>query len=215
MVKYNIAITDDQVMFRKGLISLLSEFPELKVVIEADNGKDLQEKMKRKKPDVVLLDLEMPVMDGMETMAWLKATHPGIRVIILTMHNEEPIIAHMIENGAHGFLVKNDPIETLMDAIYSVMDTGYYFDDRVSRALLQRLVLGEKVKPNFEKVVLSEREQQIIQLICTELTNREIADKLSISVRTVEGHREAILQKLKAKNTVGIVMYAIKNGLYL
>lgn len=215
MVKYNIAIADDQVMFRKGLISLLSEFPELKVVIEADNGKDLQEKMKRKKPDVVLLDLEMPVMDGMETMAWLKATHPGIRVIILTMHNEEPIIAHMIENGAHGFLVKNDPIETLMDAIYSVMDTGYYFDDRVSRALLQRLVLGEKVKPNFEKVVLSERETQIIQLICQELTNREIADKLSISVRTVEGHREAILQKLKAKNTVGIVMYAIKNGLYL
>jgi DNA-binding NarL/FixJ family response regulator len=215
MVKYNIAIADDQVMFRKGLISLLSEFPELKVVIEADNGKDLQEKMKRKKPDVVLLDLEMPVMDGMETMAWLKATHPGIRVIILTMHNEEPIIAHMIENGAHGFLVKNDPIETLMDAIYSVMDTGYYFDDRVSRALLQRLVLGEKVKPNFEKVTLSERETQIIQLICQELTNREIADKLSISVRTVEGHREAILQKLKAKNTVGIVMYAIKNGLYL
>lgn len=215
MGKYSIAIADDQAMFRKGLISLLSEFPELKVVIEAENGRDLQEKMKRKKPDVVLLDLEMPEMDGMATMEWLKATHPGIRVIILTMHNEEPIIAHMIENGAHGFLVKNDPIETLMDAIYSVMDTGYYFDDRVSRALLQRLMLGEKVKPNFEKVVLSERETQIIQLICRELTNKEIADRCNLSIRTIEGHREQILLKLKAKNTVGIVMYAIKNGLYM
>jgi DNA-binding NarL/FixJ family response regulator len=215
MAKFNIAITDDQVMFRKGLISVLSEFPELKVVVEADNGKDLQQKMKRKVPDVVLLDLEMPEMDGMETMAWLKANYPGVRVIILTMHNEEPIIAHMIENGAHGFLVKNDPIETLIDAIYSVMDTGYYFDDRVSRALLQRLVLGEKVKPNFEKVTLSDRETRVIQLICQELTNREIADKMNISVRTVEGHREAILQKIKARNTVGIVMYAIKNGIYM
>jgi two-component system, NarL family, response regulator DegU len=215
MAKFDIAVTDDQVMFRKGLVSLLSEFPELKVVIEADNGKDLQSKMKRRIPDVVLLDLEMPVMDGMETMAWLKATHPGIRVIILTMHNEEPIIAHMIENGAHGFLVKNDPIETLIDAIHSVMDTGYYFDDRVSRALLQRLVLGEKVKPNFAKVALSERETQVIQLICMELTNHEIADRMNISVRTVEGHREVILEKLKARNTVGIVMYAIKNGLYI
>lgn len=215
MAKYQIAVVDDQVMFRKGLISLISEFPELNVIVEANNGKELQDKMRRKKPDVVLLDLEMPVMDGMETMAWLKATHPGIRVIILTMHNEEPIIAHMIENGAHGFLVKNDPIETLIDSIYSVMDTGYYFDDRVSRALLQRLVLGEKVKPNFEKVVLSERETQVIQLICRELTNQEIAEKMFISVRTVEGHREAIIEKLKVRNTVGIVMYAIKNGMYI
>ena len=215
MAKFNVAITDDQVMFRKGLVSLLSEFPELKVVIEADNGKDLQDKLKRKKADVVLLDLEMPEMDGMQTMAWLKENYPAMRVIILTMHNEEPIIAHMIENGAHGFLVKNDPIETLIDAIYSVMDTGYYFDERVSKALLQRLVLGEKVKPNFAKVVLSERETQVIQLICQELTNREIADRMNLSVRTIEGHREAILEKIKARNSVGIVMYAIKNGIYI
>lgn len=215
MVKFNIAVTDDQEMFRKGLVSLLCEFPEMNVMIEASNGKDLQLKLNRKKPDVVLLDLEMPEMDGMATMAWLKATHPAIRVLILTMHNEEPIIAHMIESGAHGFLVKNDPIETLIDAIHSVMETGYYFDDRVSRALVTRLMLGDKVKPKFEKVALTERETQVIQLICQELTNREIADRMNISQRTVEGHRDSILQKIKAKNTVGIVMYAIKNGLYI
>src|SRR5688500_3769655 len=108
MVKYNVAVVDDQAMFRAGLSSLLSEFDEINVMMEAENGKDFQNKLKRKKPDVVLLDLEMPEMDGMETLAYLKATHPGIRVLILTMHNEEPIIAHLIENGAHGFLVKND-----------------------------------------------------------------------------------------------------------
>jgi len=215
MVKYNIAVVDDQAMFRAGLVSLLSEFEELKVMIEAENGKDFLKKLKRKKPDVVLLDLEMPEMDGMETLAYLKASHPGIRVLILTMHNEEPIIAHMIESGAHGFLVKNDPIEMLIDAIYSVMDTGYYFDDRVSRALVQRLMLGNKVKPSFDKVVLTEREMQVVQLLCQELTTREIGERMSLSHRTIEGHREAILAKIKAKNTVGIVMYAIKNGLYL
>lgn len=215
MVKYNIAVVDDQAMFRKGLISLLSEFEELNVMLEAENGKDFQDKLKKKKPDVVLLDLEMPVMDGMETLAFLKATHPGIRVLILTMHNEEAIIAHMIESGAHGFLVKNDPIETLIDAIFSVMDTGYYLDERVSHALVQRLMLGKKIKPNFEKVGLTERELQVIQLLCQEFTTKEIGEKMSLSHRTVEGHKEMILEKIKAKNTVGIVMYAIKNGLYL
>lgn len=215
MVKYNVAIVEDQAMFRAGLVSLLSEFEELHVMMEAGNGKEFQDKLKKKKPDVVLLDLEMPVMDGMETLEYLKATHPGIRVLILTMHNEEPIIAHMIESGAHGFLVKNDPIETLIDAIYSVMDTGYYLDERVSHALVQRLMLGKKIKPSFEKVMLTERELQVVQLLCQELTTKEIGERMNLSHRTIEGHRETILEKIKAKNTVGIVMYAIKNGLYL
>jgi two-component system, NarL family, response regulator DegU len=213
MMKFKLAVVDDQQMFRKGLISLISEFNEMSVIIEAGNGKELIDKMVRKVPDVVLLDLEMPGMDGAQTLAWLKQKHPRIRVIILTMHDEESIIAHMVENGAHGFLVKNDPIETLIDAVHSVMDTGYYFDDRISKALLTRLITGEKIKPKFSKVALTERELQIIQLICEEFTNKEIAEKLCLSVRTIDGHREVILEKIKARNTVGIVMYAVKNGL--
>jgi DNA-binding NarL/FixJ family response regulator len=213
MMKFKVAIVDDQQMFRKGLISLISEFNEMSVIIEAGNGKELIDKMVRKVPDVVLLDLEMPGMDGAQTLAWLKQKHPRIRVIILTMHDEESIIAHMVENGAHGFLVKNDPIETLVDAVHSVMDTGYYFDDRISKALLTRLITGEKIKPKFSKVNLTERELQIVQLICEEFTNKEIAEKLCLSVRTIDGHREVILEKIKARNTVGIVMYAVKNGL--
>jgi DNA-binding NarL/FixJ family response regulator len=213
MIKIKIGVVDDQQMFRKGLISLISEFNEMNVMLEAANGKEMIDKMVKKEPDVILLDLEMPEMDGVATLAWLKAKHPRIRVIILTMHNEESIIAHMIESGAHGFLLKNDPIETLIDGIHSVIDTGYYFDDRVSKALLTRLITGEKIKPKFNKVELTERETQIIQLICEEFTNKEIADKLCLSVRTIDGHREQILQKINARNTVGIVMYAMKNGL--
>lgn len=213
MKRIKIAIVDDQQLFRRGLKSLISEFNEMQVILEAENGKDFIDKLEKKLPDVVLLDLEMPEMDGPQTLAYVKAKHPEMRVLILTMHNEESIIAHMVENGAHGFLLKNDPIETIIDAIHSVIDTGYFFDDRVSRALLTRLITGEKIKPKFTRVALSEREIQIIQLICEEHTNKEIAEKLNLSVRTVDGHREQILEKINAKNTVGIVMYAVKNGL--
>lgn len=213
MIKTRLAVVDDQQLFRKGLISLLDEFKEMDVMIEAENGRQLIDKMAKKMPDVVLLDLEMPEMDGMATLGWLKSTHPKIRVLILTMHNEEAIIAHMVENGAHGFLLKNDPIETIIDAIHSVMDTGYFFDERISKALLTRLIAGERISPKFNKVFLSERELQIIKLICEEFTNKEIADKLCLSVRTVDGHREALMEKINARNTVGIVMYAVKNGL--
>lgn len=214
MAKIKIGVVDDQHLFRKGLISLILEFNEMNVILEASNGKEMIDKMTSTKiPDVVLLDLEMPEMDGVATLAWLKAKHPRIRVIVLTMHNEESIIGHMIESGAHGFLLKNDPIETLIDGIHSVIDTGYFFDDRISRALLTRLITGEKIKPKFNKVDLSEREIEIIQLICEELTNTEIADKLCLSVRTIDGHRSQILEKINARNTVGIVMYAVKNGL--
>lgn len=213
MIKTRIAVVDDQQLFRKGLISLISEFKEMDVTIEAGNGKELIDKLARKTPDVVLLDLEMPEMDGAATLGWLKANHPRIRVVILTMHNEESIIAHMIENGAHGFLLKDDPIETLIDAVHSVMDTGYYFDDRVSKALVTRLITSERIHPKYNRVALTERELQIIQLICQEFTNKEIAEKLCLSVRTIDGHRETILEKIKARNTVGIVMYAVKNGL--
>lgn len=213
MKRIKIAIVDDQHLFRRGLKSLISEFNEMQVIMEAENGKDFIDQLGKKMPDVVMLDLEMPEMDGTQTLAYIKAKYPDMRVLILTMHNEQPIVAHLVEHGAHGFLLKNDGIETIIDAIHSVMDTGYYFDDRVSRALLTRLITGEKIKPKFNKVALSDREVQIIQMICDEYTNREIAEKLKLSVHTVEGHRELIREKINAKNTVGIVMYAVKNGL--
>jgi DNA-binding NarL/FixJ family response regulator len=208
-----LAVVDDQHLFRKGLISLIKEFDELDIIIEASNGNELIEKLKTKRPTVVLLDLEMPGMDGIETTEFLKRKYPEIKVLILTMHNEEEIILHLIEKGAHGFLLKDHPIETLVDAIYAVIENGYYFNDHISKVMVKGLLRTQKIKPSFNEVRLSEREIEVIKLICKEYTNKEIGEKLFISVRTVDGHREKILQKTKAKNTVGIVMYAIKNNL--
>jgi two-component system response regulator DegU len=209
-----LAVVDDQHLFRKGLISLIKEFDELDIVIEASNGNELIEKLKTtKKPAVILLDLEMPGMDGIETTGYLQRKYPEIKILILTMHNEEEIILHLIEKGAHGFLLKDHPIETLVDAIYAVIDNGYYFNDHVSKVMVKGLMRTQKIKPSFNEVRLTEREIDVIRLICKEYTNKEIAEKLFISVRTVDGHREKILQKTKAKNTVGIVMFAVKNNM--
>jgi DNA-binding NarL/FixJ family response regulator len=208
-----LAVADDQHLFRKGLISLIDEFDELNVVIEAENGKDLLEKLKNKKPDVILLDVEMPLMDGIETTENIRQKYPDIKILILTMHNEEGIILHLIEKGAHGFLLKDNPIETVVDAIYAVIENGFFFNDRVSKVMVKGLMKNNLIKPSFNQVSLSKREIEVIRLICREHTNKEIADKLFISPRTVDGHREKILQKTKARNVAGIVMYAVENGL--
>lgn len=208
-----LAVVDDQHLFRKGLISLIGEFDELQVVAEASNGSELLDQVRINKPDVVLLDLEMPIMDGIETTVNLNKKYPDIKVLILTMHNDEEIILHLIEKGAHGFLLKDNSIETIVDAIYAVTESGYYFNDHISKVMVKGLMKSQKIKPGFLDAGLSEREIEVVKLICKEYTNREIADKLFISVRTVDGHREKILQKTKAKNTAGIVMYAVKHNL--
>lgn len=208
-----IAVVDDQCLFRTGLISLLKEFNELDIAIEVSNGQELIQEIEKQKPDVVLLDIEMPVMDGFDTAYYLKKNHPEIKILILTMYNEEDIILHLISKGAHGFLLKNDPIKVVVDAIHAVLGTGYYFNDRVSKSMVRGLVSNKKIKPHFKSVSLSEREIEIVRLIGKEYTNKEIADRLFVSVRTIDGHREKILEKTKARNTAGIVMYAVKNNL--
>lgn len=208
-----LGIVDDQPLFRKGLISLLKEFDEIKVVFEANNGRELLDEAAKKQPDVILLDLEMPVMDGVESTAALKSKYPGIKILILTMHNDDAMVLHLIEKGAHGFLLKDTNIETIVEAIYSIKENGYYFNDRVSKIMVSGLVKSNKIQPSFNKVKLSAREIEVIRLLSQELKNPEIADRLFINVRTVERHRENILRKINAKNSIGIIMYAVKNHL--
>lgn len=211
--KIKIAVVDDQHLFRQGLISLLNEYTELDVIIEAGNGKELLEKLKERQPDVVLLDLEMPVMDGIETSIAIKNRYPKIKIIILTMHTDDEFIIHLLEKGVRGFLPKDKDIEVVVDAIYAVLEKGYYFDEHISKAMVKGLVKTKKVNPSFAARYLSEKEIVVINLICKEYTNKEIADKLSISSRTVDAHRTTILLKTGAKNTAGIVMYAFKHNL--
>ncbi len=208
-----LAVVDDHHLFRKGLIALLKDFPEFEVIIEAENGEELLEQLKNKRVDVILLDLQMPVMDGIEATERLQNKYEGTKIIIITMHNEEGFINHLISKGANGFLLKNQDIEIVVDAINGVVENDFYFNDRISRALVKGLLSSNKIRPNFKEVNLSEREIEIIRLISKELTNKEIAEKLFVSVRTIDGHKERILQKTKAKNVIGIIMYAVKHNL--
>lgn len=213
MKKIKLAVVDDQLLFRRGIISLIKEFEEIDVVIEAGNGKELIEGIKKRKPHIVLLDLQMPVMDGIETTAYLSEKYPDVKILILTMHDDDEFILHLIEKGANGFLLKNNSIDIVIDAIYSIVENGYYFNDRISKTMIKGLVRSKKIKPVFQSVSLSDREIEVIMLICKEYTNKEISERLCISIRTVENHRDKILEKTGARNTAGIVMFALKNNL--
>lgn len=213
MKKIKLAVVDDQLLFRKGLIALLKDYEELDVVIEASNGNELLKQLKSQKVDVLITDLEMPDMDGMETTSIVRDKYPDVKILALTMHDEDSFVIHLIEKGANGFLLKDYDIELIVDAIYAVIENGYYFNDRVSRAMVKGLLKSNKITPTFNYVQLTQREITIIGLICKEFTNKEIANKLFVSSRTIDGHRERIMQKIGAKNVVGLIMYAFKNHL--
>lgn len=206
-----LAVVDDHALFRKGFIALLKDFPELDVVIEASNGEELLEQLKKKKVDVILLDIQMPVMDGIETTERLQFKNDDTKIIMVTSHNEDEFINHLLSKGANGFLLKNQDIEIVVDAIYGVIENGYYFNDKVSKAMVKGLVQNGHITPSFIKRTLSAREIEIVRLISQELTSKEISEKLCISPRSVDGHKERILKKTKAKNSIGIIMYAMKH----
>jgi two-component system response regulator DegU len=213
MNKIRLAIADDQLLFRRGLLSLLKDYEELEVIIEACNGKDLLEQLKGKSVDLVITDLEMPIMDGIEATENIKKKYPDTKILALTMHNEDSFVVHLIEKGVNGFLLKDYDIELIVDAIHSVMETGYYLNDRVSKAMVKALVRAKQIIPTFNNAQLTKRELELIELLSKEFTTKEIADKLFVSKRTVEGHRERAMQKVGAKNVVGLIMYAVKHNL--
>lgn len=208
-----LAVVDDHDLFRKGFIALLKEFPEFEVVIEASNGEELLGQLKKKKVDVILLDIQMPRMDGIEATERLQFNDSEAKIIIITSHNEDQFIQHLISKGANGFLMKNQDIEIVVDAIHGVIENGYFFNDKVSKAMVRSLVKNGQISPSFGRKTLTEREIEVVRLISKELTSKEIGEKLAISPRSVDGHKERILAKTNAKNSIGIIMYAIKHQL--
>ncbi len=210
----NIVITDDHKLFRRGIRALLEDFDFIDEINEAENGKDLLDLLPTLSeiPDLILLDLRMPVMDGIDTTQKLKEQYPDIKIIILTMEDDEQMILHMIGEGVNGYLMKSADPEELEQAILKVMEKDFYFSNDISTLVLRNLANGKR-KQNVEIIDLTKREKEILRLICEGYTAPEIAEKLFMSIRTVEGYRRKMLEKTCTRNIAGLVVFAIKNNL--
>ncbi|HKC66771.1 MAG TPA: response regulator transcription factor [Bacteroidia bacterium] len=210
--KIRVAIVDDDYIYRQVLIAYLKQNKTFDIIFDCSNGKEFIEALLKHKPDIVLLDIEMSIMDGIETTAYLFKHYPEIKILIHTMHNEDGLSHDLIAKGAHGFLLKEKGFQEVTEAIHVMKKHGYYFEGWN----LQKIITaknGNKNEAPPTGINFTKRELEIIRLICKENTNQEIADKLFISKRTVDGHRDNILQKTKVRNVAGLVKFALHHGL--
>lgn len=214
MTKIKIAIADDYKIFRDGLKVGLANDENMEVVLEADNGEELLAAIPMAMPDVILMDLKMPLMDGMEATKEIRKKYSEIKVLVVTMYDDDKFIIHLMENGANGYLLKNADSDEIIKSIYAVHENGYYFNNLVNKALLKKLVLKGNLKPSFnQNVELTEREMEVLKLICEEKTASEMAKEIFLSPRSVEGIRQRLIEKIGVRNTAGLVMFAVKSGI--
>lgn len=207
--KIHIAIVDDHTLFRNGVAALMAEFDELEMVFEAENGQQLQQALaKHGKPDVILMDINMPVMDGYASTKWVKQNYPKIRVLALSMFEDDKAVIQMIKCGAGGYVLKESRPRELLEAIKAIHEKGVYINEMVSGKLL-RSVADKEDLPDISK-----KELEFLKLCCSELTYKEIADQMFVSPRTVDNYREALFLKLNLKSRSGLVLYAIQNGIF-
>jgi DNA-binding NarL/FixJ family response regulator len=213
--KANIVLVDDHILLRNGLCALINSFADYKVIFEANNGQDFIRKMQNSDlPEIVLMDINMPEMDGYETTAWLKAHHPQVKVLALSMYDNESAIIRMFKAGARGYILKDsDPFE-LEAALHSLITKGYYYTEMVTGRLIHSINAMDDDDSGVRGLIqLNEKETNFLKLVCTELTYKEIADKMFLSPRTIDGYRDTLFEKLNVKTRVGLAMYAIKYGI--
>ena len=215
MSKIKLVVADDHNLFRKGITGMLSLIPDFEVIGEAANGLELLEFLQYNQPDIVLMDLQMPVMDGFQATEKVQELFPKVKIIIVSMHEEDRFIIHLLEKGVNGYLLKDSEAGEVENAIRRVMVDGYYYSDFVSKALHRKLLTKLPNKqPTFQnKLQISQRELEVLQQLCEGLSTLEISQKLFVSPRTVEGHRLRLLEKTGTKNTAGLVAYAFKNDI--
>lgn len=217
-----IAIVDDHNLFRKGLITLinLADKQNYLVVLEAESGKDLMKKIdKNALPDILLLDIDMPDMDGYETMSWLKSHHPTIAVLVVSMIETEEVIVRMLRLGVKGYLSKDIEVEDIHQALQAISSKGYYYTDFITGKLIESLqtnhtLKGEGVIENQIWESLNENERKFIEFSCSELTYEQIAEKMFLSPKTIDGYRSGLFNRFHIKNRTGLVLFAIKNQLF-
>lgn len=209
-----VALVDDHVLLRKGLASLLEDLDH-QVVCQADNGKEFTEKLAGAPlPEVVLLDINMPVMDGYQTAQWLKTHYPEVKVLALSMNDDEHAMIRMLKNGARGYVLKDCEPQELKTAIHALMTKGYYHSEMVTARLIHSLAHMEDEGSTTRQLMgLNDKEILFLKLACTEMTYKEIADQMGLSPRTIDGYRDGLFEKLGIKSRVGLVLFAIKNGI--
>jgi len=209
-----VAIADDHKIFRRGVILSLKPYHNIEFVLEAENGEELIQGVEKAKPDIVLMDLKMPVKDGIETTKYLNKHFPEIRILILTMYEDERFVGHLMDSGANGYLLKSTDPEEIKQGITDVMRTGFYLNNFVNRVLIKKNYARQKFNPNLNsEVVISDKEKEVLSLVCLEYTAQEIAQKMDISARTVEAIKDRLMERFGVKNSVGLVFFAMKNGL--
>lgn len=218
MKNITIALADDQLLFKQSLGILISSVPEFKLLFDAENGLLFLEQLRQMKvlPDIALIDIEMPEMDGMELLEVIKKEYPDIKVLILSAHSSERLISRLIQMGACGYLLKNCDKEELITALHSVQKNGFYINQHTLKAIQNA---ASNKKTTLKSLTLNngditQREIEVLQLICQQFNNAEIGEKLFISPRTVEGHRNNLLLKAGVKNTAGLVLFAVKKELF-
>lgn len=211
-----VCIVDDHVLLRNGLASLMKNFTDYTVLFEADNGKDLIARIQEGMiPDIVLLDINMPVMDGFDTALWLKEHYPDIRVLALSMYDDDNAIIRMLQNGAKGYILKDSEALDLKDALDSVWNKGFYYSEMVTGKLIHAVhKAADQGMKTIAAIALNERDIEFLKLVCTEMTYKEIAEQMLLSPRTIDGYRDALFAKLGVRTRVGLAVYAIRQGIY-
>ncbi len=212
----HVGLVEDQFLFREGMKAIISDWTDIKVLFESADGYSVVEKIEQLPvvPDVLLVDLTLPPQgqiefSGLDLTRAVLDVYPEIKIIILSVHDDENYIAQLIEEGAHGYLLKDSDPKEVHDAIVAVYTKGSYINERTLRAIQHNL--GHKKKVKKPELNITKREEEILQLVCQQLTAEEIAEKLFISVKTVNGHRNNLLQKTGSRNVTGLVLYAVKN----
>ncbi len=214
-MKPSVALVDDHILIRDGLVLLLQKL-EYPVIFEANNGIDFFEKMKKAPiPDIVLMDINMPVMDGYETTLQLRKHYPTIKVLALSMYDHEKAILRMIRAGAKGFILKNSRLNELNDALHGLMSKGFYQSDIVTGKLIHSVnQLDDIENVDFKEALkLTAKHIEFLKLVCTDMTYKEIAEVMRMSVRTIDGYREELFAKLNVRSRIGLAIFAIKEGI--
>lgn len=216
--KIHIGLIEDQFLFREGMKAILNAGPAMEVIFESADGYSVPEKLQHCTviPQVMLVDLSLPPcgqkeFGGLQVTEYLTVFFPEMKILILSVHDDENFINQLIQSGAHGYLVKDSNPQEVFEAIHSVHNKGSYINERTLKAIQKNI--GRKIRPRKMSMTITKREEEILELVCQQYTAEEIADKLFISVKTVNGHRNNLLQKTGSRNVTGLVLYAVRNNI--